>query len=108
MIWIVAHAVLGLAVIAWVVRVNPLVRKRPPEGPAVSALEASYLVVGLASWVRGGGFDSVVVLASCSRVRLRFGCADTALRPRGRLRRVGQQYRRVGVAHTRQHLGASA
>ena len=57
MVWIVAHAVLGLAVVAWVVRVNPLVRKRPPEGPALSALEATYLVVGLASWVLGYAFN---------------------------------------------------
>jgi hypothetical protein len=57
MVWIVAHAVLGLAVIAWVVRVNPLVRKRPPEGPALSALEATYLLVGLASWVLGYVFN---------------------------------------------------
>ena len=57
MVWIVAQAVLGLAVNAWVVRVNPLVRKRPPEGPALTALEGTYLVVGLASWVLGYVFN---------------------------------------------------
>jgi len=57
MVWIVAHAVLGVAVIAWVLHANPLLRRRPPEGPAVSALEATYLLVGLASWVLGYVFN---------------------------------------------------
>jgi hypothetical protein len=57
MVWIVAHAVLGVAVIAWVIRVNPMVLKRPAEGPALSGLEGTYLVVGLASWVLGYVFN---------------------------------------------------
>ena len=57
MVWIVVHAILGFAVIGWVLRVNPLVLKRPPDGPAVSALEATYVVVGLASWVLGYVFN---------------------------------------------------
>jgi hypothetical protein len=57
MVWIVLHAVVGVVVIAWVARANPLVLKRPPEGSAVSPLEATYLVVGLASWVLGYVFN---------------------------------------------------
>jgi Terpene cyclase DEP1 len=57
MVAIVVHAVLGVLVIAWVVRLNPLVRRRPPAGPAYTPLELGYLVVGLASWVLGYAFN---------------------------------------------------
>jgi hypothetical protein len=57
MVWIVAHAFLGLVVIAWVAHANPLVTKRAPDGPPISPLEATYLLVGLASWVLGYVFN---------------------------------------------------
>ena len=58
MVWIVVHAVLGVLVIAWVLRANPLTLRCPADGgPAVSWLEATYLLVGLASWALGYVFN---------------------------------------------------
>ena len=58
MVGLVAHAVAGCLVIAWVLRANPRALTRPEDGgPAVSALEAAYLVAGLASWALGYVFN---------------------------------------------------
>ena len=48
MVSIIVHAVLGVAVVALVIRLNPHVFSRPP-GPALSRVELAYYVVGLAS-----------------------------------------------------------
>ena len=49
MVSLIVHLVLGIAVIAWIVRANPQVFARPANGPAVSALELVFYVVGVAS-----------------------------------------------------------
>ena len=42
-------ALLGFAVLAWILMLNPLARRRSPEGPPITVLEASYLGIGLAT-----------------------------------------------------------
>jgi len=49
MVSLIVHLVLGIAVIAWIVRANPQVFARPANGPAFSALELMFYVVGVAS-----------------------------------------------------------
>jgi hypothetical protein len=49
MVSLVVHAILGIVVIAIVVKLNPAVFKRVPGGPALSTLEFVYLIVGIAS-----------------------------------------------------------
>jgi Terpene cyclase DEP1 len=49
MISLIVHAVLGILVIVWIVRANPQVFARPAGGPAFSALEIVYYVIGVAS-----------------------------------------------------------
>ncbi len=48
MVSLIVHAVLGVAVVALVIRLNPGIFARPP-GPALSAVELAFYVVGLAS-----------------------------------------------------------
>jgi len=57
MVSLIVHLVLGIAVIAWIVRANPQVFARPANGPAVSALELVFYVVGVASIVLGYYFN---------------------------------------------------
>jgi hypothetical protein len=49
MVSLLIHAILGIVVIAIVVKLNPAIYKRVPTGPQLSALEIAYWVVGLAS-----------------------------------------------------------
>ena len=49
MVSLIVHAILGIAVIAFIVRSNPAIFKRVPAGPPLSALEIVYFVVGIAS-----------------------------------------------------------
>lgn len=48
MVSLIVHAVLGVAVVALVIRLNPQVFSRPP-GPALSGIELAFYLVGLAS-----------------------------------------------------------
>jgi hypothetical protein len=57
MISLLVHAALGLTVIAWIVVSNPQVFSRPSSGPWVTALEAVYYVVGIASVILGWYFN---------------------------------------------------
>ncbi|MGH3563259.1 MAG: DUF2834 domain-containing protein [Mycobacterium sp.] len=57
MISLVAHAVLGLTVIGWLVGSNPAVFARPPDGPRFSALECVYYLVGIVSIGLGWYFN---------------------------------------------------
>jgi len=57
MVSIVVHALLGFAVLAWILLLNPLARRRAPHGPPVTVLEASYLGIGLATWGLGYYFN---------------------------------------------------
>lgn len=54
---LVVHAVLGVAVVLWIVRSNPGVFRRVPDGPVLSGLEAAYLVLGLVSIALGWYFN---------------------------------------------------
>jgi hypothetical protein len=49
MVSLLVHAILGLVVIAFVVKSNPAIFKRVAAGPALSKLEIFYWVVGIAS-----------------------------------------------------------
>lgn len=49
MISLIVHLVLGIAVIAWIVRANPQIFARPTGGPALSAMEIVLYVVGVVS-----------------------------------------------------------
>ncbi|MCV7064953.1 DUF2834 domain-containing protein [Mycolicibacterium farcinogenes] len=48
MVSLIVHAILGVAVVILVIRLNPHIFSRPP-GPAVSRAELAYYLVGLAS-----------------------------------------------------------
>ncbi|WKG02653.1 DUF2834 domain-containing protein [Mycolicibacterium sp. HK-90] len=48
MVSLIVHAVLGVAVIVLVIRLNPHIFSRPP-GPALSRAELAYYAVGVAS-----------------------------------------------------------
>ena len=49
MVALLVHAILGVITIAIVIKVNPAVFRRAPEGPQLSTLEIVYWVVGIAS-----------------------------------------------------------
>lgn len=57
MIALVVHLVLGVVAIWFVLRVNPLAKRRVAGGPAFTWLEASYLVVGVLSVALGYYFN---------------------------------------------------
>jgi hypothetical protein len=57
MVSLIVHLVLGIAVIAWIVRANPQVFARPATGPRLSVLEMAFYVVGVASVVLGYYFN---------------------------------------------------
>lgn len=54
---LIIHFVLGLLVVAWVVKANPLIFARPANGPMFSTLELVYYVVGIASVAVGYYFN---------------------------------------------------
>jgi hypothetical protein len=49
MVSLLVHALLGIVVIAIIVRTNPGVFKRAPEAPQLSTLELVFYIVGIAS-----------------------------------------------------------
>jgi len=57
MVSLIVHAVLGITVIALIVKSNPQVFARPANGPALSPLECVYYVVGIASIALGWYFN---------------------------------------------------
>ncbi|OBF27902.1 DUF2834 domain-containing protein [Mycobacterium sp. ACS4331] len=57
MVSLVVHLVLGVAVVAWIVRANPKVFSRVPGGPPLSAMEITFYVVGVASIALGYWFN---------------------------------------------------
>jgi hypothetical protein len=57
MVSLIVHAILGVAVVVWLVRSNPAIFRRPETGPLFSALEVVYLVVGVASVGLGWYFN---------------------------------------------------
>jgi Terpene cyclase DEP1 len=59
---LIVHALLGVAVIVWIVRANPQVFARPAGGPAFSPLEIVLYVIGVASIALGYYFNYQFVL----------------------------------------------
>ena len=57
----IVHAVLGFAVIAWIVASNQQVFAKPAGGPLFSPLECVYYVVGIASVALGWYFNITYV-----------------------------------------------
>jgi hypothetical protein len=49
MVSLLVHAILGVAVIAFVIKSNPAIFARVPTGPQLSALEIAFYVGGIAS-----------------------------------------------------------
>ena len=49
MVSLIVHAILGIAVIVFIVKSNPAIFKRVPAGPQLSTLEIVFWVVGIAS-----------------------------------------------------------
>jgi Terpene cyclase DEP1 len=49
MVSLLVHAILGIAVVAFIVKSNPAIFKRVPAAPQLSALEIVFYVVGVAS-----------------------------------------------------------
>jgi hypothetical protein len=64
MIWLYIHAILGIAVIAWIIASNPKVYAKPADGPWLSPLELVYYAAGIASIVLGWYFNIHFVLAA--------------------------------------------
>jgi hypothetical protein len=61
MVSLLTHAVLGLAVISWIVMANRGVFARPANGPLFSPMEVVYYVVGIASVALGWYFNVTYV-----------------------------------------------
>ena len=57
MVSLLTHAILGLAVITWIVASNRQVFSRPAGGALFSPLEALYYVIGIASVGLGWYFN---------------------------------------------------
>lgn len=57
MVSLLVHAVLGFAVIGWILASNSAVFARPAGGPLFSPLESGYYLVGIASVVLGWYFN---------------------------------------------------
>ena len=62
MVSLIVHAVLGLITIAFIVKLNPAVFRKPADGPAFSALESAYYVIGIASIALGYYFNTKFVM----------------------------------------------
>ena len=61
MIVLVAHALLGIGTVWWLVRSNPDIFRRPAAGPPVSAAEGVLYAVGIASVIGGYAFNIAFV-----------------------------------------------
>jgi hypothetical protein len=61
MISLLVHGILGFLVIAAIAKTNPQIYSRVSTGPQVSALEAFYYLVGIASIVLGYYFNNQFV-----------------------------------------------
>ncbi|HEX5142887.1 MAG TPA: DUF2834 domain-containing protein [Mycobacterium sp.] len=57
MVSLVIHALLGIAVIAWIVRANPQIFSAIPGKPRLSTLEIVFYVIGVASILLGYYFN---------------------------------------------------
>ncbi|MCV7421920.1 DUF2834 domain-containing protein [Mycobacterium yunnanensis] len=57
MVSLIVHAIVGVLVVVWIVRANDRLFARPAGGPALSALEVAFYVVGVASIALGYYFN---------------------------------------------------
>src|SRR3954462_5388201 len=57
MVSLLVHAVLGVAVIVWIVRSNPAVFRRTATGPLLSGWERVFYAVGVVSVLLGWYFN---------------------------------------------------
>ena len=57
MISLIVHALLGVAVIVWIVRANPQIFGKVAAGPRFSTLEIVYYLIGIASIALGYYFN---------------------------------------------------
>ena len=62
MVSLIAHALLGLGTVWWVVRSNPAIFRRPASGPMFSTLELVLYGIGTASVIAGWSFNVAFVL----------------------------------------------
>ncbi|MBO3749563.1 DUF2834 domain-containing protein [Streptosporangiaceae bacterium NEAU-GS5] len=62
MLSLIVHALLGVAVVGWLVASNRAIFRRTETGPLVSTLEGVYYAVGLASVVIGWYFNITFVM----------------------------------------------
>jgi len=62
MVSLIVHALLGLITIAFIVKLNPAVFRKPADGPAFSALESAYYAIGIASIALGYYFNTKFVM----------------------------------------------
>lgn len=61
MVSLIVHAVLGVAVVWWIVRANPAIFRRPAEGPMLSGLELLLYAIGIVSVALGWLFNVTFV-----------------------------------------------
>lgn len=61
MVSLLVHGILGFVVVAIIVKTNPQIYTRVPAGAQISALEAFYYVVGVASIILGYYFNNQFV-----------------------------------------------
>lgn len=62
MVSLLVHAVLAAAVVLWIMRSNPAIFRRPASGPMFSALELTFLLIGVVSIGLGWWFNVTFVL----------------------------------------------
>ncbi|MBW0017511.1 MAG: DUF2834 domain-containing protein [Mycobacterium sp.] len=76
MVWLYVHAILGIAVIVWLIASNPQVYAKPAGGSWLSPLEGVYYAAGFASIALGWYFNIHFVLDSHGQGNLFHGPAS--------------------------------
>jgi len=76
MVSLLVHALLGLAIIGWIIASNPKVYAKPASGPWLSPLEWVYYAAGIASIALGWYFNIHFVLDAAGQGNLVQGPAS--------------------------------
>jgi Protein of unknown function DUF2834 len=76
MVSLLVHALLGFAVIGWIIASNPKVYARPAGGPWLSPLECVYYAAGIASIALGWYFNIHFMLDAAGQGNLVQGPAS--------------------------------
>jgi hypothetical protein len=76
MVSLLVHALLGLAIIGWIIASNPKVYAKPASGPWLSPLECVYYAAGIASIALGWYFNIHFVLDAAGQGNLVHGPAS--------------------------------